>query len=138
MTSNEDRLEDTKHEIKKKLEKIERRLYNMRRLDERKTGTIKELKKTDASNTGKVLIAAKQADISKKQEDLAQAEEDWKSLKETCDGQQLSIQAEKDRASHVKTQISEEKQFLEDYKLQIIQNQEQNVELETQIKKVNG
>jgi hypothetical protein len=35
----------------------------MKTLDENQTSTIKELKKTDTANIGKVLIVAKQADI---------------------------------------------------------------------------
>ncbi len=137
MTSKEDRLEATKEEIHKKLQKLNQRLRIMRTLDEQQTDTIKELKKTDASNTGKVLIAAKKADISTKQEYLDLAQDAFKALTENCNGQQLSIQAEKDHISRIKTQISTEKQILAGYKLRISQIQEENVELETQIKKVN-
>ena len=138
MKSNEDRLEDTKHEIQKKLVKIERRLQNMKTLDENQTSTIKELKKTDTANIGKVLIVAKQADISKTQENLAQAAKDWEELKKTCDGQQLSINNEKAHILRMETQKPKDEQILADCKLQITEIEKGNVELETQIRKVNG
>jgi len=138
MKSNEDRLEDTKHEIKKKLEKLHRRLQNMKTLDENQTSTIKELEKPDTAKIGKVLIETKRADISQKQEDLAQTEKDWEALKKTCDGQQLSIKGEEDHISRAKTRISTDTQILAGYRLRIIEIESKNVELETQIIKMNG
>ena len=137
MTSNEDRLENTKHEIHKKLKKLERRLQNMRTLDEKQTSTIKELKKTDTPNIGKVLIEEKKADISQKQEDLAQAEGDVNDLTLACNHKQLSIKGEKDHISRMKTHILTDQEILAGFRLQIIEIEKETVELETQIKKVN-
>jgi len=138
MTSNEDRLENTKHEIHNKLGKLERRLNNMKTLDEQQTSTITDLYNTsNSTETGKVLIEAKRAYISKTQEDLAQAEDNVNDLTLSCNNQQLSINDEKADILRMETQKPKDHEMLEQYRADVINIANANAVLETQIQDVN-
>ncbi len=137
MTSNEDRLEDTKHEIKNKLQQLARRLQIMTTLDKRQMLMITELNHaSNSTEIGTVLIHKKNEDISKTQEILAHAEDTVKYLTLSCNDRQGSIQDEKVYILHMETEKTNLQKQLEQYRADRTKIEDANAVLKTQIQEV--